>query len=389
MIISESDLSEDQKNVFKSIIKWTNDKSNHLLTVGGFGGTGKSTLLSLVAKKLNCNIAYCAYTAKAASVLRKKLDDQKVSYGYCGTIHGLIYRPIVDPKKGTVMGWMRHPYLDYDLVVVDEASMVSSKIFNDLKKYNKKILAIGDHAQLPPINSFLNLMENPNLKLTKIHRQAENNPIIKYSMLIRNGEDLSKFQYDNDKIVVTNKKDPFLFEFIEKSFSDENKKDSCALCFYNRTRVNTNKNIRKIIGQTTEDPSMNDTVICLKNDDVVFNGFRGDIKYICARPHHYDCLIDIFDENIKVDGLVCKYQFNQEKTFASHNELDSWYKAKSWTDVGLLFDFGYCLTVHKAQGSGFSNVLLFQEGYSGDQDYYRRWLYTAVTRSSNKLVIVK
>lgn len=391
-MITESDLSPDQKEVFDSIIKWVNNKSSKLLTVGGYAGVGKTSVLSVVAKKLNISIAFCAYTAKAASVLRKKLDDQKVCYDYCGTIHGLIYRPIIDEKTKTIKHWMRNPYLDYDLIVVDEASMVSSSIFNDLRKYEKKILAIGDHAQLPPINSFMNLMEDPNLKLTKIHRQAENNPIIKYSMLIRNGEDTSKFEaslLEDDRIKFIKKTDSALGDFIVDSFSKEKRKDSCALCFYNKTRVRVNKNIRTLLDYNEEDPQVGDVVICLKNDDVVFNGFRGEVSYISNRVDHYDSIIKIYDEDINVDGLISKYQFNQEKTFGSPLELEPWFSAKDWKKVGLLFDFGYCMTVHKAQGSGFSNVLLFKEGYSGDKDYYRRWFYTAVTRSSDKLVIVK
>jgi superfamily I DNA/RNA helicase len=61
-------------------------------------------------------------------------------------------------------------------------------------------------------------------------------------------------------------------------------------------------------------------------------------------------------------------------------------KRKLWFDA---FDFGYCLTVHKAQGSEWGNVLLFEEssGY-WDDDYRRKWMYTAVTRSNDRLLIV-
>ena len=53
------------------------------------------------------------------------------------------------------------------------------------------------------------------------------------------------------------------------------------------------------------------------------------------------------------------------------------------------FDFGYCLTVHKAQGSEWGNVLLFEEisGY-WDDEYKRKWLYTAITRSNDRLLII-
>lgn len=386
-MITKNDLSKDQKEVYNSIIKWSNKKNDKLLTLGGFAGTGKSTVLSVLAKELNMSIAYCAYTAKAASVLRKKLETQKVNYDYCGTIHGLIYRPIVDEKTKTIKGWLRNPTIDYDLIVIDEASMVGSNIYSDLKRYNKKMLAIGDHAQLPPINSFMNLMDNPNLKLTQIHRQAENNPIIKYSMMIRNGEDLSNFRCEDNRIRFIKKTSPELGDFIVDAFSKSNRHNSCALCFYNRTRVKVNSNIRKLFDYG-ENPQVDDTIICLRNDDTVYNGYRGEVSYITEKQHHYDCVIKLYDETFNVNGLVNKYQFNQEKTFASPLDLKEWQNVNSWKSVGMLFDFGYCITVHKAQGSGFSNVLLFKEGFSGDPNLYKRWFYTAVTRCSENLVIV-
>ena len=53
------------------------------------------------------------------------------------------------------------------------------------------------------------------------------------------------------------------------------------------------------------------------------------------------------------------------------------------------FDFGYCLTVHKAQGSEWGNVLVFDEACGfWDREYKNKWLYTAITRSNDKLMII-
>ena len=59
---------------------------------------------------------------------------------------------------------------EYDLIVVDEASMVTKDIWNDLLSYGVPVLAVGDHGQLP-IESSFNLMERPVLKLEEIFRQ--------------------------------------------------------------------------------------------------------------------------------------------------------------------------------------------------------------------------
>ena len=52
------------------------------------------------------------------------------------------------------------------------------------------------------------------------------------------------------------------------------------------------------------------------------------------------------------------------------------------------FDYGYCITTHKSQGSEFEKVVVYDE-WLGDKDYHQKWLYTAVTRSSKMLVVVK
>ena len=77
---------------------------------------------------------------------------------------------------------------------------------------------------------------------------------------------------------------------------------------------------------------------------------------------------------------------SQAQTIAERKVMRKIGKKKLYFDS---FDFGYCLTVHKAQGSEWGNVMLFEEscGY-WDEDYRSKWLYTAVTRSNNRLLII-
>ena len=66
---------------------------------------------------------------------------------------------------------------------------------------------------------------------------------------------------------------------------------------------------------------------------------------------------------------------------------DNW-KAFPEISRALEFDYGYAITAHKAQGSQFEKIVVFDE-WLGDKEYHNRWLYTSVTRASQKLVIVK
>jgi len=355
--ITEQDLTKEQKEAFDSIIKWTNNRYDNLLTLGGVAGSGKSVLISLIAKKLqHKSIAFCAYTGIAANVLRQKLYDTNVNTTYCGTIHGLMYIPIVDPKTLKVTGWKKKFKIDEELIIVDEGSMVDGKLFKDLQSYGKKILVVGDHKQLSPVGgNDVYLMKNPQLKLTEIHRVAQDNPIIQLSKLIRTGKGYSGFKCDNDKIQYVKYGSDKLDEIIYDSFKEpENRLDSALLCYYNKSRVKYNNVCRQIVGYENEMPTKDDVVICLKNTNIndsfyIFNGMRGLVeKNKSSDDMRYLMNVNFKDDDVNISELVSKYQFNQEKTFSSITDVKQYSpNISSWYKVGLLFDYGYCISYHK------------------------------------------
>jgi len=394
-LISEKDLSKDQKEVYKNVLKWFKDKNDLILRVGGFAGSGKTTILSLLAKKFGDSTAFCCYTGKAASVLRSKLDKLKIDYSYCGTIHGLIYRPVIDSKTLEVIGWARKNSMKESFIVIDEASMVGEKMWGDLTRFGTKILVVGDHFQLPPINSVINLMDKPDLRLEKIHRQAEDNPIIKLSMLARNGHSIKDFRVDDDRVVHVSKYDYDKIEqFFTEIFVNRDPLESAVLSFFNNTRVTNNKIIREICDKGKE-PEEDDLVICLKNvhgkTQSVFNGMRGVVQSsVKLNSHVYNMDISFPYEDIDISENISRHQFGQPYTFANILDLKKFgMRPKNWGEVGLLFDYGYSLTVHKAQGSQFENVMVFVERLKKlEEEYFNRWLYTAITRSSINLALV-
>ena len=152
-------LSEEQKHVIREIMGF---KKNEL-RIGGLAGTGKSTVIKHLAELLP-RFAVCAYTGKAASVLRKKGIDR------AQTIHSLIYKAYTDEKNQ--VRFSLSPSLDCEWIIVDEASMVSEAIYRDLKWFGKPMVFVGDHGQLEPIGDKFNLMDDPDLRLETIHRNA-------------------------------------------------------------------------------------------------------------------------------------------------------------------------------------------------------------------------
>jgi len=368
--------------------------------------THNTTLVSAIAREFGTAIrfAFCALSGRAASVLGRKLQDQGIRFGdgshYCGTIHRLIYRPI-ENAEGEVAYWARKESLDYDVIVLDEASMVSEDIFKDLASYGKDILAVGDHGQLPPIEGKFSLMREPNLRLEKIHRQAAENPIINLSMQVRERGRIPRGYRDNQHISIIKKSEYVdLLKGLYQGVQDpEVILDTAVLCYRNSTRSRLNIMLRNMVfGSISPVPLSDDIVICLRNatnyrKQPLYNGFRG---YLIGgvdewSEHFWEARIRFPYEGFETNvHNLLRYQFGYNKTFSSFAELENFgMEIRHWNEAGLLFDYGYAMTVHKAQGSQMSNVILFNERPAPvSEDNYRRWLYTAVTRSSDKLTII-
>jgi exodeoxyribonuclease-5 len=402
------ELSSEQKIILEKIIDWRNCSKptegvgKKVLTVGGFAGTGKTTLIAELRKILGINIrvAFVTFTGKASATLKSKLEMQDAifSYDYIGTIHGLIYKPLIKihPITGSkvVCGWTRIDFVSYDLIIIDESSMVSSEIFNDLLYYNIPILAVGDHGQLPPVgDGSFNLMRNPELKLVSIHRQAEDSDIIRVSKIARErgfipsgvySKNVFKMHWDQPKC-----KD--LFMGIKH---DEN---VIVLCGMNRTRLGINKLIREKLQLTRPEPYPTERLVCLKNnrETKIMNGQLGTLIWLTYAEK------DIYDITVQMDGFPDLYSgytikecFNKE-SYNDIFELTCMRKNKDFMKKNKIscidaFDFGYAISVHRSQGSEWDKVVIFEERSNyWDNDFYKKWLYTAVTRAKEKLFIIE
>src|SRR5688572_25585393 len=120
-------LSNDQQNALNKLLTWYKDANRKpYITLGGYAGTGKTTLISIFKKELlnidkKLNIAFCSYTGRAAQNLKNKLKEHGAisSRDTISTIHGLIYNPI-ENANAEIVGWEKKEELEYDLIIVDE-----------------------------------------------------------------------------------------------------------------------------------------------------------------------------------------------------------------------------------------------------------------------------
>ncbi|MFW6109815.1 MAG: ATP-dependent DNA helicase [Patescibacteria group bacterium] len=388
----EFKLSEDQRKVLRTIWTWFRKSNKQVLTFGGYAGTGKTTMTAIFRKTLEeyypqTEVAFCSYTGKAAQILRTTLAKHNATFPQdsTGTIHSLIYEPQTN-ESGEITSWQRTDSLEADLIIVDEASMVSREIWQNLLSFHIPILAVGDHGQLPPVQGNFNLMEDPDLKLEKIHRQAKDNPIIRLSQKVREEEEIPYGTFG--PVRKLHKEDLETRSEVEDILRNHSQ-DLLVLVGKNKSRVQLNQEIRRLLGRETANPQVNDRVICLKNNSRqgVYNGMLGNITSLSkiskpdGKNYWYQTEIEM-DEGFLFSGEILRQQFGAETTIKQVDGL-------MYKEIGNLFDFGYVITVHKAQGSQAPKVLLFEERFSSMTDEeWQRWLYTGVTRAEEELIIV-
>jgi exodeoxyribonuclease-5 len=360
--------------------------------VGGYAGTGKTTLIAFVRQAIRENypgskVAFAAFTGKAARVLEQTLRKQKVSRSKdsLSTLHSLIYNTELD-SAGRFVEWRKKDVLDFDLIIVDEASMVTEDIWKDLLSFKIPVIAVGDHGQLPPVNSDFNLMADPQIKLEKILRQDLDSPIIALATLARTQGMIPPGEYGPGVVKLDRGGDEAgtaIDELLEGWRADQ-----LFLCGYNHTRVKLNEAIRTRRDLEDPHPSYGDRVVCLRNNPTakLYNGMMGTVRHIEPAEDDKDelwwhCVIEL-DDGGEYEGFVLREQFGARET-AKQMPLAPDGKR------GDIFDFGYALTVHKAQGSSAGRVILFEERsrHMSETDW-RRWLYTGVTRAEKELFII-
>jgi len=402
-------LSEEQSAVLEEIMFWkklsnpTENQGTQVLTVGGYAGTGKTTLIAELRKILGygSRVAFAAFTGKASATLKSKLENQNAIFAndYVGTIHGLIYRPLykINPDTGArvVCGWTKVEVLGpYDLIIIDEASMVNQEIYNDLIFYRIPILAVGDHGQLPPVGeSSFNLMSKPKLKLENIHRQAEDSDIIRISKIVRDRGYIPKGIYSKN-VFKLSWDQPKCREIFSGITHNEN---VIVLCGMNKTRVGINSIIRKKMQFTRHEPYPTERLICLKNNrqTKIMNGQLGTLVWLTYTEK------DIYNVTLQMDGFSELYSgYTVKGCFNKENYDDIFeitgrkrnkdFMKQTKTSVIDAFDFGYAISVHRSQGSEWDKVVVFEERSNyWDNNFYKKWLYTAVTRAKEKLFIIE
>ena len=391
-------LTKKQEEGLKTAVARHRDGEKYTV-IAGYAGTGKSTLVRYIIDALNVEenrVCYCAFTGKAAEVLKKK-GNKNVA-----TLHRLLYEHIPRPAGGFFR--KPKPFIDYDVVVVDEVSMAPKTLIELLFKHKVYVICLGDPFQLPPIDKDEDnhLLDNPHIFLDEIMRQEEDSEIIQLTMKIRNQESIDYFNGNEIKIIPYSDLNTGVLQWGDQVLTATNAK-----------RRAINNQMRALEGRTGE-PVDGDKIICLRNywddsslnGDALINGTIGILqnsfrtwreipRFVQSDIRKFDVLVgdlvvpetnDVYemtemDRQMIITGEKCcdwRLSYKLGKLRSKYGEI-----------VPKEFTYAYAITTHKSQGSEWDKVVVLEEKFPFDKNEHARWLYTACTRSSKKLVLVR
>lgn len=387
-------LSEEQGAALELAEEWFEMTDRQVFRFYGYAGVGKTT----VAKRFKSfgSVLYVAPTNKAAGVLASKDCAPAI------TVHQGLYTPRTDAKlladylalvtrqeAGDVspvtaakvrelerLIQKMRPEFDInpeniiksmDLVLVDEASMVDEEMARDLLANARRLIVLGDPAQLPPVKGPSALMqEAPDVELTQIHRQAAGSPVLALATAIRTGAPFDAPRESRAAALAT---------------------ADMVICWRNRTRGELNAELRALRGFSGQHAQVGETLIAQRTHRNKKRGcalagagtlWRVDaLRFDPKAPGqtHY-CLSLIGQPAVKTEAWVPDATLRGEPVPV---------RAAAWMGH---FEFGYAITCHKAQGSQWGKVAIVDEMPADDAELQRRWLYTAVTRAEREVSFI-
>jgi exodeoxyribonuclease-5 len=372
-------LSPGQDAALLAVSRWLKNGRPQLFRLFGYAGTGKTTLARRIAEGIDGDVLFAAFTGKAAQVMRNK------GCANARTIHSLIYRPRGEkPEKET--GELQpafalnraSPVGKAKLIIVDECSMVDEALGRDLLSFGTPVLVLGDPGQLPPVKSgdggggyFTEA--TPDVTLTEVHRQARDNPIIALAQTVREGGRLEYGRYGDSRVIGRDHIDA-----AQVLAADQ------VLVGMNRTRQLYNRRIRTLKGFAGALPAAGDKLVCLRNstEKGLLNGGLWRVSSVGTRAGPaLNMLVKSEDEGAL--GPSAKIRV-LKAMFEDGPEAVSWDRRRNSDE----FDYGYALTVHKAQGSQWDRLVLFDQSFAF-RETRERWLYTAITRAAEAITIVR
>jgi exodeoxyribonuclease-5 len=411
---------ERSKALLGLLSSW--DKPNEVLKITGRAGTGKTSLIRTIVEWAEQEEMLCTVVAPTGRAARRVTE---LTGTHATTIHARLYKPIPHPlesrlvelreelsrrrKEGETRAELKdlrkeissiasqvEPTFSFDpaeelvkanVLVIDEASMVSEEIAEDLLKAVERpdvVVAIGDVDQLPPVkgSSWFHNLETA-AKLSKVWRQAEGSAILDLAGDIQKGlvPNIGEKYGEGVEIVYGR---PQVEDLVG------NGAGQCVVG-YHKTRHALVQTIREAQGHARGDEKViwwpdeaeelmvvqNDTNTGLMNGDIVIAKDIERSQDFLGRPN---ATADLYRQNGELVVEACPINYDEMVRHYDPDYLSRYAK-------GVRVDFACVCTCHKAQGSEYDNVTLVWEPVGRSSLDKQRWAYTAVTRAKKSIKI--
>lgn len=433
-------LTDDQQKIYDKVVDSVHNYPGRFeAVIVGYAGTGKSTLVSEIIKNLcyGYNIAVTSPTHKANQVLKGMLNNAGVSVAKgedaeVMTIHSFLGLKLVYEKNKQVLKHdpkSKNSNMMTDVLFIDECSMVSEELFRhlmtQLHRVRRAVIFVGDSCQLPPVEENSNTTKlspsftyGTKFELTKVLRQALDNPIIKLATQVREcigtNQDPLQYVYNSacDHILPVTMDDEFLdayFQYINGTSANLlfNKVQDNKIIAYTNYRVDlANITIRSKIFPTVEEE-------LFAGEPIVFESITENCPFMVQemttcpeiRKESFmgiDCWqmklgngrhilavgpVGKLDLNDKLQELVTKINNKERNPFTKQPYMwQDYYLIKEKINV---VNYPYATTAHKSQGSTFDNIWFDTDFIAriADNDDKSRILYTALTRPRFSIIL--
>lgn len=365
-------LGRDQKKAFNVAIK------NQFSLIPGTAGTGKTTLIKSLYKWFRSRghrVALCAFTGKAAQRMKDVVEhDAKTIHRTFGGGHG---------------GWgkNRDNPIDESVVIVDEASMLSSELLYrvvDGTLPDTRIILVGDTNQLQPIGMgcpFADMLKGnfaPAVKLAQVFRTAKGSSIAENAAAILNG-DLVRHN-DDDWIVAQMSDAKKVKESIKNMVIGLHSKGEDIID--DLLILTPNKQSKQSLSTHWLNKMLHDVYMDLVGE-ADYRGYGPIKRKVIQVKNSYETGIMNGTLGVQLAEENRSRFFSDTKSYFFETvgdvELDQF-------NQGFLED-AYAMTVHKAQGSEAPFVIVVVHSQS-ERMLNRKWFYTAVTRAKNKVIVI-
>lgn len=438
------DLNPEQQQAFNTLLPILSGKQGGVATLEGFAGTGKTTTTAAIVRHLldaGLTVMVTAPTNKAVGVLEGKIGagpDYR-------TIHAALGYKLVNQQDGTgKLVQHRAPSVaDFDVVIVDESSMLGDDLFAPTlaaaRTYYTSVLFVGDPAQLLPVTPGVKARISPaftdkvptRVRLSKIVRQAEENPVLRWSVMLREsierGEapDISAMAADlrrgDERLCQIIRADDAL---IQDWAADAHRRghDMRVLAYTNQAVVRHNRAVHDMLFPGGRPYEPGEPLVASDGDIRLDRGpYSPSLR---LQNGSLVDIVDVEDESCTVEGFgAMRVRLRTDgggegsANLAVHPDAVRAEISARFGRVRLLKAEGkeaeagnmsrsayalksnlpdlrhaYAMTVHKSQGSTFSTVIVDwrDAAYSTRMDpgEVSRLLYVAITRPTTHCVIV-